>query len=118
AGTRIVLRVRSFLEPEGAGTEVSGRRSLPRYPVKALAIVPGQAIITVSGKGMVGVHGVAARTFAAVDAERLSVSTIFQASSESSIGFTVPEAEAARGVRAVRAAFREELASGVIDNVS
>src|SRR4029079_17770429 len=31
---------------------------------------------------------------------------------------TVPEAEAARGVRAVRAAFRDELASGVIDNVS
>jgi aspartokinase/homoserine dehydrogenase 1 len=66
---------------------------------------------------MVGVHGIAARTFTAVDAERLSVSTIFQASSESSIGFTVPEAEAPRGVRAVRDAFREELASGVIDNV-
>jgi aspartokinase/homoserine dehydrogenase 1 len=118
AGTRIVLRVRSFLNPDGAGTEVSGRRSLPRYPVKALAIVPGQAIITVSGKGMVGVHGVAARTFAAVDAERLSVSTIFQASSESSIGFTVPETEADRGVRAVQRSFRDELASGLVDAVT
>jgi aspartokinase/homoserine dehydrogenase 1 len=118
AGTRIVLRVRSFLNPEGPGTEVSGRRSLPRYPVKALAIVSGQAIITVSGKGMVGVHGVAARTFAAVDAERLSVSTIFQASSESSIGFTVPEAEAERGVRAVRRSFRDELARGLVDTVT
>jgi len=48
----------------------------------------------------------------------LSVSTIFQASSESSIGFTVPESEAARGVQAVRAAFKDELASGVIDNVT
>ena len=74
--------------------------------------------MTVAGKGMVGVHGIAARTFTAVDAERLSVSTIFQASSESSIGFTIPESEAARGVRAVRAAFKDELASGVIDNVS
>jgi aspartokinase/homoserine dehydrogenase 1 len=80
--------------------------------------VHGQAIVTVAGKGMVGVHGIAARTFAAVDAERLSVSTIFQASSESSIGFTVPEAEAARGVHAVRLAFKDELSSGVIDNVS
>ena len=118
AGTRIVLRVRSFLDPEGPGTEVSGRRSLPRYPVKALAIVPAQAIITVSGKGMVGVHGVAARTFAAVDAERLSVSTIFQASSESSIGFTVPQTEADRGVRAVQRSFRDELASGLVDAVT
>jgi len=118
AGTRIILQVRSFLDPSSPGTEVSAQRALEEYPVKALAIVHGQAIITVAGKGMVGVHGIAARTFTAVDAERLSVSTIFQASSESSIGFTVPEAEAARGVRAVRAAFRDELASGVIDNVN
>jgi aspartokinase/homoserine dehydrogenase 1 len=67
---------------------------------------------------MVGVHGVAARTFAAVDAERLSVSTIFQASSESSIGFTVPQAEANRGVRAVQRSFRDELASGLVDAVT
>jgi aspartokinase/homoserine dehydrogenase 1 len=118
AGTRVVLRVRSFLNPASPGTEVSARRVAPGYPVKALAIVRGQAIVTVSGKGMVGVHGVAARTFAAVDAERLSVSTIFQASSESSIGFTVPETEAERGVRGVRAAFRDELASGLVDNVT
>ena len=58
---------------------------------------------------MVGVHGIAARTFAAVDAERLSVSTIFQASSESSIGFTLPETEAERAVAALRQAFRDEL---------
>ena len=118
AGTRIILHVRSFLDLSSPGTEVSAQRALEEYPVKALAIVHGQAIVTVAGKGMVGVHGIAARTFAAVDAERLSVSTIFQASSESSIGFTVPEGEAARGVRAVRAAFKDELASGVIDNVS
>ena len=118
AGSRTVLHVRSFLDPSSPGTEVSAKRALEEYPVKAVAIVQGQAIINVAGKGMVGVHGIAARTFAAVDAERLSVSTIFQASSESSIGFTVPEAEAARGVNAVRRAFREELASGVIDNVS
>src|ERR1043165_8053848 len=62
AGTRIVLRVRSFIDTASEGTEVSGRRVLPTYPVKALAIVRGQAIVTVSGKGMVGVHGIAART--------------------------------------------------------
>ena len=42
---------------------MSARRSLRAYPVKALAIVRGQAIVTVAGKGMVGVHGIAARTF-------------------------------------------------------
>ena len=67
---------------------------------------------------MVGVHGIAARTFSAVEAERLSVSTIFQASSESSIGFTLPEAEAERAVRRIRDAFREELNAGLIDSVT
>ena len=64
------------------------------YPVKAIALLADQAVITVAGKGMAGVHGIAARAFAAVDAELLSVSTIFQASSESSIGFTLPAADA------------------------
>ncbi len=118
AGTRTILLVRSFIDTDRPGTEVSARRTAATHPVKALAIVKDQAIITVAGKGMVGVHGIAARTFAAVESERLSVSTIFQASSESSIGFTVPESEADRGVRAVRHAFREELASGLIDNVT
>lgn len=118
AGTRVVLHVRSFINPDTPGTEVSARRSLQTYPVKALAIVHGQAIVTVAGKGMVGVHGIAARTFSAVETERLSVSTIFQASSESSIGFTLPESEAERAVRSIRRAFSGEIASGLIDNVT
>jgi bifunctional aspartokinase / homoserine dehydrogenase 1 len=118
AGSRIVLRVRCFLDPAAPGTEVSARRATVRYPVKALAIVQGQAIVTVAGKGMVGVHGIAARTFGALEAEQLSVSTIFQASSESSIGFTLPEPEADRAVHRLKEAFRQELASGLIDNVT
>jgi aspartokinase/homoserine dehydrogenase 1 len=118
AGTRITLRVRSFIDPALPGTEVSARQSLKAYPVKALAILPAQAVITVAGKGMVGVHGIAARTFTAVDAAGLSVSTIFQASSESSIGFTVPEDQSDRAVAGVRQGLRHELTHGLIDGVT
>jgi aspartokinase/homoserine dehydrogenase 1 len=118
AGTRVEMHVRSFLNPDAPGTEVSARRSLKAYPVKALAIVRDQAIVTVAGKGMAGVHGIAARTFSAVEAERLSVSTIFQASSESSIGFTLPEAEADRAVKSIQQMFSGEITSGLIDYVA
>jgi aspartokinase/homoserine dehydrogenase 1 len=118
SGTRTVLRVRSFLDPDLAGTDVSARRPTRRYPVKALATVRDQAVVTVFGRGMVGVPGIAARTFAAVESERLSVSTIFQASSESSIGFTIPQSDADRAVRTLRRAFREELQNGLIDSVT
>lgn len=117
-GTRVALRVRSFAHVEREGTEVSGRRTLPRYPVKAVATIDGQAVVTVTGKGMMGVPGIAARTFAAVHGEGLSVSTIFQASSESSIGFTLPAADAPQAVAALRAAFRHELAAGLVDDVT
>jgi aspartokinase/homoserine dehydrogenase 1 len=118
AETRVTLHVRSFINPTQSGTIVSGRKSLDGYPVKAIAVLPGQAVVTVAGKGMIGVHGVAAKTFAAVDAAGLSVSTIFQASSESSIGFTVPEGDAERAVHALRKAFQKELDQRLIDGVT
>lgn len=116
-GSRVLLHVRSFVESKRPGTEVSGRKTLPKYPVKALATIGAQALVTVAGKGMMGVPGIAARTFHAVHVEGLSVSTIFQASSESSIGFTLPEGEAPRAVAALRRAFKDELATGLIDSV-
>ena len=78
--------------------------------MKAVATIRGQALVTVAGKGMMGVPGIAARTFAAVHAAGLSVSTIFQASSESSIGFTLPAREA--GARGGRAAARVQGRAG------
>src|SRR4029453_18444910 len=104
--------------PDQPGTTVSARRGDPRYPVKALATIRGQALVTVAGKGMMGVPGIAARTFAAVHAAGLSVSTIFQASSESSIGFTLPAGESAAAVAALRRGFKEGLSAGLIDDVA
>jgi aspartokinase/homoserine dehydrogenase 1 len=117
-GSRIELHVRSFLDPLTPGTEVSARRTLEHYPVKALATIRGQALVTVAGKGLMGVPGIAARTFASVHAAGLSVSTIFQSSSESSIGFTLPDSESGRAVRALETAFREEIATGLVDGVT
>jgi aspartokinase/homoserine dehydrogenase 1 len=117
-GSRIILQVRSFVEFESPGTEVSARRTLEDYPVKALATIRGQALVTVEGKGLMGVPGIAARTFSSVHEEGLSVSTIFQSSSESSIGFTLPAAESERAVRALLDAFRDEIAAGLVDGVA
>ena len=51
-------------------------------------------MITVAGRGMMGVPGIAARTFAAVAAQGANVLMISQASSEQSICFVVPEPDA------------------------
>jgi aspartokinase/homoserine dehydrogenase 1 len=71
----------------------------------------------VEGKGMLGVPGIAARTFGALSAAGHSVSMISQASSEASICFVVPAAEADDAVRALQRAFAKELEGKVIDAV-
>ena len=111
------LYVRPFGDPNAAGTEISPRRTLSRYPVKALSAVPGQALVTVAGNGMLGVPGIAARTFGALHREGVSVSLITQASSEHSICFTVPAASAEVARESLRDAFADEIARHEIDDI-
>ncbi len=116
-GKKVPIFVRPFRNPGSRGTEISGRKTLTRYPVKALSAVGGQTLLTVTGNGMLGVPGVAARTFAALHKESISVSLISQASSEHSICFSVPEGEATRARGSLLLAFREEIARHEIDDV-
>jgi aspartokinase/homoserine dehydrogenase 1 len=113
----VAIRIRPFAEPTSLGTEISRRRTLGEYPVKALSAIPEQALLTVTGSGMLGVPGIAARTFAAVHQEGISVSLITQASSEHSICFSVPEASAERARRSLEATFRPEIMREEIDGI-
>ncbi|MEO6209001.1 MAG: aspartate kinase [Gemmatimonadaceae bacterium] len=112
------LFVRPFANPESTGTEVSARRMERRYPVKALSISADQAMITVAGNGMLGVPGIAARTFGTLQREGISVSLISQASSEHSICFSVPTAVAARARKGLSHEFRNEITNREIDSVT
>ncbi len=116
-GRRVPIFVRPFADPAGAGTEISARRTLRSYPVKALSAISGQALVTVTGNGMLGVPGIAARTFAALHQEGISVSLISQASSEHSICLAVPESQARAARAGLRRAFEEEIRRREIDGV-
>src|SRR5215471_2135462 len=113
----IPVFVRPFAEPDKTGTEISRRQTLARYPVKALSAISGQALLTVSGNGMLGVPGIAARTFSALHRDGISVSLISQASSEHSICLSVPEAQASRARSSLLEAFAEEISRKEIDGV-
>ena len=78
-GTRLIANSREDLKPRNGG-----------QVVKAVTAIRKQRLITVEGRGMLGVPGVAARTFAAVASTGTSVPLITQASSEQSICFAVP----------------------------
>lgn len=117
ADRRIPIYVRPFADPAAAGTEVSRRTTLLDYPVKAVSAVPGQALVTITGNGMLGAHGVAARAFEALDRAGIGVTLITQGSSEHSISLCVPESAGDEARRALRAIFRSELVNRELDGI-
>ena len=117
AGRRISIYVRPFEAPDSTGTEVSEQVAPGRFPVKALTAAGGQALVTVTGNGMLGVPGIAARTFAALHSRRISVSLISQASSEHSICFSVPDPFAADARESLLQEFQGEISRREIDGV-
>ncbi len=117
AGRRIPLFVRPFADPDAPGTEISSRRDDDRSPVRAVSAIHDQALVTISGSGILGVPGMAARTFAALQEAGISVSLIAQASSEYTIDFTMPASVAAEAVQVLRRAFRAEIRTGEINGV-
>jgi len=117
ARVHVPVFVRPFADPEGAGTEISTRRTLDRYPVKALSVIRGQALVTITGNGMLGVPGIAARTFTALHGAGVSVALISQASSEHSICLCVPSDRAAVAKSALDEAFASELSRRELEGV-
>lgn len=117
ARLRVPLFIRRFATPDAEGTEISLRRTLRRYPVKALSVVRGQALITVTGNGMLGVPGISARTFTALQQADVSVALISQASSEHSICVCVPADRSTDAQRALERAFALELSRRELESV-
>lgn len=109
--------VRPFADPTAAGTEISTRRTLRRYPVKALSVIRDQALVTVAGNGMLGVPGIAARTFGALQHAGISVALISQASSEHSICLCVPANRAADARAALDREFALEVTRRELEGV-
>jgi aspartate kinase len=74
-------------------------------------------LITVEGKGMMGIPGIAARTFGAVARDDQSVLLISQASSEQSICFATPDSATEKIIHSLENEFKVDLARRDIDRI-
>jgi aspartokinase/homoserine dehydrogenase 1 len=83
----IPLRIKNTFNPTHPGTVIVDDAPELNGALKAVTAIKGVAMINVEGKGMIGVPGIAARTFGAVARLDVSVLLITQASSEQSICF-------------------------------
>ena len=113
----IAVRIRNSFAPKEEGTRVDGRFTPGSHPVKAISAIRDQALVSVEGKGMAGIPGIAARVFGALADREISVTMISQSSSESSICFAVGNDRAEAAELSLKRAFRGAISSGDVEEI-
>lgn len=129
----IALWIKNTFNPDGPATQVKANNksqavsptistsrantTLRKQPIRAVTAIRDQSLITIQGRGMIGVQGIAARTFASVARTYTSVALITQASSEQSICFAVPDSSVNPVITSLEQEFRHEIERGDIDCV-
>ena len=113
----IPVRILNTFNPTNKGTKVSVEGRPSARGVKAVTSIRNVSLISISGKGLQGIPGIAAKTFATVAAEKANILMIMQASSENNICFVVNSSEAARVVKALRSTLEADLLQGHIEDI-
>jgi aspartokinase/homoserine dehydrogenase 1 len=106
----IPVHFKNTFNPEDPGTVVMPRGEPGAGAIKAVTAIRDLSMMVVAGRGMLGVPGIAARTFTAVARVHASVLMISQASSEQSICFVIPSKLAGQ----VKKELEHELAAEIV----
>ncbi|RPI99232.1 MAG: aspartate kinase, partial [Chloroflexi bacterium] len=101
----IPIWVKNTFNPSFPGTLITNREEASPGTVKAVTAIRDVSLITVAGRGMIGVPGIAARTFSAVAKQNANILMIAQSSSEQSICLVVPQNKSQAVVKAILAEF-------------
>jgi len=112
----IPVLVKNTFNPAHPGTLINGR-GLVGAGVRGITAIRDLTVITVEGRGMLGVPGVAGKVFSTVAAQGISVLMISQSSSEQSICFVVRSEDAEQAIVALNEAFALELMRRDIDRI-
>lgn len=113
----IPLWVKNTFNPTFPGTRISkAPQSIPGQ-ITSITTIRNLSIITVEGRGMLGVPGIAARTFSAVARQGASVLMISQSSSEQSICFVIPSQNTDEIIQSLEKELALELMRRDIDRI-
>lgn len=115
---QIPLRVRNTFNPDHPGTLIGPHAEPSTTVVKAVTSIRRVSMLTVSGKGMLGVPGIAGRAFLATASVGANILMISQSSSEQSFCFTVPDDTAEAVKRQVEAELHAEIVRQNVDGVA
>ena len=113
----VPVRVRNTFNPTHPGTLIQPQAEITVGAVKAVTVIQAVSLVSVEGQGMVGVPGIAGRTFMASARAGVSMLLISQSSSEQSFCFVVPQASTSTVLDAVQRELKNELERRDVDRV-
>jgi aspartate kinase len=113
----IPVRVRNTFNPDHPGTVISNEIA-PEPLIKGITAIRDLSLVTVEGRGMQGIPGVAARIFGAVAQSGASVLMFTQSSSEQNICLVVRSVDTAAVVQGLEQELELEMMRGIIDRVN
>ncbi|MHB0859196.1 MAG: aspartate kinase [Anaerolineae bacterium] len=113
----IPLRVLNSFQPEHPGTVVLAKTDNGPI-IKGITAIRNLSVVTVTGRGMLGVPGVAGRVFSAVARSGASILMITQSSSEQNICFVVRSVDTPAVVGEVEREFALEMMRNDVDSVN
>lgn len=113
----IPMRVCNTFNPEFEGTLIGPLPTASRTVIKAVTHVQNVALLTIAGRGMIGVPGIAGRAFLQTAQAGANILMISQASSEQSFCFVVMDDTSSRVKTAIETEFATEIARRNIEQV-
>ena len=109
--------IKSSYAPSEIGTKISADRDLSQGMIKGLTSVSDVSIVRVQGAGMIGVSGISAKVFNALDKADISVMMISQASSEYSICFAIEMSQSDNAVEVLQQEFDKEIKENLVEEI-
>jgi aspartate kinase len=114
----IPIRIKNTFAPEDPGTLISAETPSRQFSVKTVTSITGMTLVSLEGRGMIGVPGVAGRVFTTTARHRISVLMFSQGSSEQHISLVVKRTDGDQTVKALRREFEGEIERRRIDRIA
>ncbi len=114
----IPILIRNSYNPKAPGTLIHEQIKPPQRSIRGISSIEHVALINIEGAGMLGVSGFAAKVFSLLQAKNISIILISQASSEHSICFAIPSAQAEKALAVLNEHLAFELQERIIEKIS
>ncbi len=112
----IPVRIRNTFNPEKLGTLIGNEQKIKAGEIaKAVSFIKNVSLINVSGAGMVGAPGTAAKVFDILGKNNVNVLMISQSASEANISFIIKKASLGKAISALEIAL---LGQGIVREVT